>query len=239
MKRAKPAAGKPNKPASTPSPSRRETDNDAARPLKNSRHEAFCRNLIKGMSQSEAYKAAGYKEPTARINASALLTCPNIHNRLDHLKSQAANSAVISRQELLELHTLAIRKRFAALARYVNVTPDGDVAIEVDPEQIKNDPSIKKVTVRVDTSGKGDGKNDARFVSMEFHDYAGVAEQITKLEGWNAPVKTESKIDLEHVEPFCVVTDSDEGASSHSKDEKKLHTDGKTKRGVVSIPPTS
>lgn len=167
------------------------------RPLHNSRHEAFCRNLAKGMTQEKAYIMAGYSVKGSRFQSSHLATKRNIQARLDYLKTEAATDAVMKREEALKMHTLAARQRFAAASRYVNLTPDGDLSLDADPEKMKNDSSIKKVKVRVDSSGTGDGKNDARFIEMEFHDCMEPLRELAKLEGWNAAEQHQVKTDGE------------------------------------------
>jgi hypothetical protein len=60
-------------------------------PLKNQRHELFCRNLVegaqRGWSASEAYIRSGYKADAAaaRANASRLLTKDSVKTRLAEL----------------------------------------------------------------------------------------------------------------------------------------------------------
>jgi phage terminase small subunit len=51
--------------------------------LPNAKHELFCQNLAKGMTQEKAYVEAGYKPN--RFNASALKTKQHIAKRLDEL----------------------------------------------------------------------------------------------------------------------------------------------------------
>jgi hypothetical protein len=51
--------------------------------LKNSRHELFCQNLAKGMTQDRAYAEAGFKPN--RHNATRLNTNETIRNRVAEL----------------------------------------------------------------------------------------------------------------------------------------------------------
>jgi phage terminase small subunit len=57
--------------------------------LKNARHELFCQNLAKGMTQTEAYTAAGYKDsPLSRMHANRLATKEYIRIRVAELMSR-------------------------------------------------------------------------------------------------------------------------------------------------------
>ena len=57
--------------------------------LKNSRHELFCQNLAKGMTQKKAYIGAGYKEtPDTQAYASRLAAKDNIRQRVVELQSR-------------------------------------------------------------------------------------------------------------------------------------------------------
>ena len=66
--------------------------------------EAFCRNVVEGMSQAEAYLKAGYKcKPAdARCHASALITKHNVAARVDALRSEATESSQVTLQWLID-----------------------------------------------------------------------------------------------------------------------------------------
>lgn len=72
--------------------------------LSNIKHEMFCQNIIKGMNQTEAYKAAGYKcsDEIARRNASRLLTKVDISERMDELRRQIEEKFEISKNKILK-----------------------------------------------------------------------------------------------------------------------------------------
>lgn len=54
--------------------------------LQNSKHEIFCKEYIVDLNGNQAAIRAGYSEKTARIQASKLLTNPNISARIEELK---------------------------------------------------------------------------------------------------------------------------------------------------------
>lgn len=66
--------------------------------LSDPKHEAFAQALAKGMNQSDAYVAAGYKAKgsSIKVNASRLLTKANIEARVRELQAIAAKKTTDS-----------------------------------------------------------------------------------------------------------------------------------------------
>ena len=67
------------------------------------RQERFCLLIVEGEGQSKAYEMAGYSVASPRIaavNASQLMTKPNIQGRVAQLQAQAANRTVITVESL-------------------------------------------------------------------------------------------------------------------------------------------
>lgn len=94
--------------------------------LNNPRHEAFVQNLIKGMSQRQAYKSAfprSKKSPAKAIDnrASALLKKDEVKRRYEELQLRVENGTVITAQELLKGFT----DIFNGEATEIVVTPAG------------------------------------------------------------------------------------------------------------------
>ena len=78
----------------------------------NPRHEKYCQNLILGMSQTDAYLKAGYKDtPHTRNRASKLSTINHIVVRIEELREKTAEKFEITKDKLLaELAKTAISK---------------------------------------------------------------------------------------------------------------------------------
>ena len=68
-------------------------------PLSNTRWEMFCQNMAVGMTQTEAYKNAGFN-PNSTNNASALMKKPHIAARVRYIQEQMVENrhAVIMQQ---------------------------------------------------------------------------------------------------------------------------------------------
>lgn len=75
----------------------------------NDKQLAFCRNLVQGMSQTEAYIKAGYSARGARHHAARMVTNGNILEELARLRQEAESAAVMSRQERMEWLTRQVR----------------------------------------------------------------------------------------------------------------------------------
>jgi phage terminase small subunit len=70
-------------------------------PLDNPRWERFAQQLVKGKSQTEAYRNAGYRAKAATVNASQLLTKPKVAERLRELQEGAAARAEVTVASIL------------------------------------------------------------------------------------------------------------------------------------------
>ena len=70
--------------------------------LSNTRHEAFCQALAKGMSQTAAYLEAGYEctEAAAAVAATRLLKHTKVALRVSELQENSAEEAVITAADL-------------------------------------------------------------------------------------------------------------------------------------------
>lgn len=73
--------------------------------LKNPKHEKFVQEIVKGASQRDAYKAAGYDAKTdaaADAAASRLLSDVKIRARLNEFQEKAAEKALLSKKWVIE-----------------------------------------------------------------------------------------------------------------------------------------
>ena len=96
--------------------------------LPNARHELFCQNLTKGMTQDKAYAEAGYKPN--RHNATRLNTNETIRNRVSELltrnvQKQDEMAEVTTKQLLVmaeEARTKAMSERGGSAAAIAAIT---------------------------------------------------------------------------------------------------------------------
>jgi len=71
-------------------------------PKLNSRQRKFCHLYSQGMTAAKAYVQAGYSPNGVEASASQLLGNPKISLYLKELQKKAENSAICTRQEVLE-----------------------------------------------------------------------------------------------------------------------------------------
>jgi phage terminase small subunit len=61
-------------------------------PLKNIRHEKFCQGIVRGLSQTKAYTAAGYSKRGAKQSAARLRNNPDVRSRASELRQDHRTS---------------------------------------------------------------------------------------------------------------------------------------------------
>lgn len=114
--------------------------------LKNAKHEKFAQGLAKGLTASEAYVAAGYKE--SRSAASRLSTNVNIEARVAELVGKGAEraEATVERviQEMARLGFSDIRKAFTSSGQLRPVHEwDDDFAASVASVEVVTKPGAE------------------------------------------------------------------------------------------------
>ena len=86
--------------------------------LDNQQHELFCQKIAEGMSQTDAYEAAGYKGSRKSLtdNAARLIANDSIAARIAELRASAAQEAQIDLAWLIRecVATYAAAKKDAA-----------------------------------------------------------------------------------------------------------------------------
>jgi len=154
----------------------------------------FVINLVGSkMSQREAYVAAGgrAKSDSAKDNsASVMLSKTKVKGFYDSLLNTATTSAVMTREEALERLTLSARVRITDVCDFRNVQtgedPDGDPVYQTvwtikNSEDIPAEIAACIKSVAITNQGP----------KIELHDQTAATKQISDMQGWNAPKKTE------------------------------------------------
>ena len=90
------------------------------------RQEAFCLNLFKGMSQRDAYVAAGYSskqsDPTIDRHACELAKTDKVKARCEELRQKAEDESVAGVLERKQVLSEIVRGRFIDFTK--NLTPE-------------------------------------------------------------------------------------------------------------------
>lgn len=158
--------------------------------------QKICTNILSGMSNIDAYIAAGGKGKTKASQEAAvseILSKLKCKEFLDSVKHNAVNSAVMSRQEMLE--------RLSNLAR----TPLSDL-IEWGSQSITGEEGIIEQSVwRLKASAFLDDEKMATIAELaatkdgfkiKQHSPLAAMKQLADLEGYNKPTKTEVKAEV-------------------------------------------
>jgi len=146
------------------------------------RQRKFAENLATGMSQTEAYKRAGYtakNNKVAEASASRLLSNAKVSTYLDELRAKSVDETIWTRNKMIA---------------YLCAVLEIDVKDVINPEtgamELETAGSMVtsfKVQEKVNANGDVWGVDkDAKFFSKEK-----AAEMLTKLMGWNEPEKLE------------------------------------------------
>jgi phage terminase small subunit len=140
--------------------------------LRNSRHEAFARAIVKGSTGRAAYCAAGYraKGVVADAAASRLLGNVKVSARIAELKGAAAQASTIEATRVLEeLGKLA----FANMLDYMRVGPDGDPVLDFSKLARDQAAALVEVTVEHYLDGRGEDARQVRRVRFKLADKRG------------------------------------------------------------------
>ena len=77
--------------------------NDSISHKLNHRQEAFCRGVLAGLSQAEAYRRAGYSPTRAESRAAELVRTPAVSGFLAAERARSRKMAVFTRQAALRV----------------------------------------------------------------------------------------------------------------------------------------
>lgn len=141
--------------------------------LKNAKHELFCQKYItrlngKIYNGTHAAIAAGYSERTARVQASKLLTNPNIKQRIEELKQKAMER--IKKDQYLALD-LIVKAATDDVGNYLHYYHDKNGYIKVD---MKDSDTIDTSNIQEVKIGK-----DGQF-SFKLVDKAKAREELAR-----------------------------------------------------------
>jgi len=162
-------------------------------------------NVLAGMSQRQAYFAAGGSAKTdesADATCSEILSNPTVVEFMDSMKLQAVSDAIMTREEMLERLSLFARKDLKDIVQFKTSVVGKDMETGEDvrqtgwfiPDSVLQDPDSLSIIdeLSVDKFGpKIKTKDQVKAMAM-----------IAKLQGYEAPTKTEN---------IHRILDSDEG----------------------------
>lgn len=151
----------------------------------------FVINLVKGMSQRQAYKAAGgrcKKDVAIDAAASRMLADVRVRAFYDSLMESAAKGAVLTRQEAMEFLTTIIRStpKDVANFRKVEIGKDGDGdSIYQSYWELKGDDELEDTAARLISELTASPQG----LKFKMHNQLQALKQLIDMLGWDAPKK--------------------------------------------------
>ena len=157
--------------------------------LKNTRHEKFAQLRASGTTETAAAKGAGYSPKTARVQGSALLTNPNICNRISELQKACADEAIM---DITERKKILSEIGRGNLVDYQKAGKDKQARIVFDKSS-PNPRAVQELTEHIETGGRGK-KGDIRIRKIKLHGPIGAIQELNKMDGAHAPAR--SQVDI-------------------------------------------
>jgi len=156
------------------------------------KQENFTINLLKGMTQREAWIQAGYSSkyalPGIDVHACQLANKDKIKLRLGELRAEAAEGAVMSLQEMLERHTGIAR---AKITDFQTAGADGSW-IDIGPDN-EHAGALQEITSR--TEYDVNTSKAAIITKIKLHDPVRSMQEIARLRG-HYPKEAQSDINV-------------------------------------------
>jgi len=164
------------------------------------KQEAYKNNRIAGMGVSESYRASykadGMSDKAVSKEATKLEKDPRIAPAIKEKCKEATSSAVMTRQEALEKLSLSAR---------VTITDVADFKLTQVGEDDSNAPVYQ--TVWVIKNSEDIAPEVAACIKsititktgpkLELHDQNAAIKQLSDMEGWNAPKKTDTNLSID------------------------------------------
>ena len=156
-----------------------------SRPLPNNKHELFCRHVVSGKKNTDAYYAAGYiakNRNTASSAATRMRKTQPIIDRIEWLQYENNKDADASKARLIEeLKYIA----FGRVTDYVRFDENGVIPFTSDEIPYSKAGALKNI--RTDTKTIHIDGQPVKTVEIDFnmHDKLGAIKQLSELLGMN------------------------------------------------------
>ncbi len=152
-------------------------------------------NVLKGMSQRQAYYAAGgtaKTDETADVNTSRMLADAKVKSFMDSMKVQAVSDAIMSREEMLARLSLFARKGVKDIVRFQTAEVGRDMETGEPlmqtgwfiPDSVMQNEEDLAIISELEV-----GKNGPK---IKTHSALRAMEQIARINGYDAPTKTDN-----------------------------------------------
>lgn len=157
---------------------------DGSTPLKSLMQEMFIEGIVRGLSQTEAYRRAGYKSKNATNGAIICQSRSKVAARLAYRRGELqaqmqAETGITERAVVEELAKCA----FSNMQDFVETDKDGNIVFkdfgELSREQMAAVESVK-ITKQTTTNKRGDKDYQTTHTQFKLHSKPGTLEQLGK-----------------------------------------------------------
>jgi phage terminase small subunit len=189
---------------------------DGSTPLRSVLQEAFINNLLQGMNQADAYKAAGYRSKTPKSQANQLMTVSDrVMARLSYKRSQLAKRSDVTAERVVnELAKIG----FADLKDFLDTGNEVKDLTELDSRLTAAVESVQ-TDIRHD-SGNSDGYTEK--VKIKLHNKIAALDKLAQHLGLYEADNTQKRL----IMPVMVVTFLEATAKEQAKQiESKIIDD--------------
>lgn len=150
------------------------------------KQKAFCVYYCKnGWNGTQAAISAGYSECTAKEMASENLTKPNIQAEVSRLKGNIEEVCQISKAMIVQEHR---KLAFSSIAHLHDTWIERKAFGQLTDDQKS---CISEISTQTRKMLVGDGVVEVEFIKIKLFDKQKALDSITKIMGYDAPVKAE------------------------------------------------
>jgi len=162
----------------------------------------FCYEYCMDFNATQAAIRAGYSESTARSIASQLLTKLNIQDEIKKKQDNLAETAGISRLMVLKEHS---KIAFNSIAYLHNTWIERKAFEELTDDQ-KSCIAEISTQIRTITGGNDASAMQVEFVKIKFYDKQKALDSISKMLGFDAPIKSQVDINIPSLPNIIIKT---------------------------------
>lgn len=159
------------------------------------KQKKFCEEYIFDFNATRAAKVAGYSEDTAYSTGSENLRKPEIKAYIKELQEDLERVSGISRMRVLKEHE---KLAFSSIAHLHDTWIDRKEFDKLTDEQKASIAEIQTQTRKTSVTREGEPEMDieTEFVKIKLYDKQKSLDSISKMLGFNAPDKSNVKVEL-------------------------------------------
>ena len=158
------------------------------------KEQAFCREYVKnGYNATQAAITAGYSKKTARNIGSQNLAKIHIQERIEHHKAHLEELLNLSKSKVLREHMILA---FSSIAHLHNTWIERKVFEELTDDQKAciaeiDTKIVKKLETEIHEGEIVKVPYEVEYIRIKLYDKQKALDSITKIMGYDAPVKAE------------------------------------------------